>query len=155
MPSEIEWKLKELGIVLPNAAAPAANYVPFIKVNNMLFVSGQISQDLDGLVIGKLGLDFSVDQGYKAGRLCGLALLAQVKSACDNNWDRLKQVVRLGGFVNSTADFVDHPKIINGASDLMVEVLGKKGTHSRAAVGSSSLPFGVAVEVDGIFELTE
>ncbi len=155
MPNEIEKKLNALGINLPNAASPAANYVPYIRSNNMLFVSGQISQNPDGLVVGKLGQNFNLDEGYQAARLCGLALLAQVKSACNGDWNRFKKVVRLGGFVNCTDDFVDHPKIINGASDLMIEVFGDKGAHSRAAVGSSSLPLGVAVEVDGIFELTE
>ena len=149
----IEEQLKKLGIELPSAAAPAANYVPYILSGNMLFVSGQISQDSDGLVLGKLGSNLSLEQGYNAARLCGLALLAQVKSACSNDWGRFKKVVRLGGFVNCTDGFKDHPKIINGASDLMVEVFGETGVHSRAAVGVSSLPLGVAVEVDGIFEL--
>jgi enamine deaminase RidA (YjgF/YER057c/UK114 family) len=155
MSNDIEKRLVELKITLPNAAAPAANYVPFVRVGNMLFVSGQVSQDSDGLVIGKLGADFSLDDGYKAARLCGLALIAQVKSACANDLRKLKRVVRLGGFVNCTGDFIEHPKIINGASDLMVEVFGERGTHSRAAVGSASLPMGVAVEVDGVFELTD
>ena len=155
MSNDIEKRLVELKITLPNAAAPAANYIPFVRVGNMLFVSGQVSQDSDGLVIGKLGADFSLDEGYKAARLCGLALIAQVKSACGNDFSKLKRVVRLGGFVNCTGDFIEHPKIINGASDLMVEVFGERGTHSRAAVGSASLPMGVAVEVDGVFELTD
>ena len=155
MSNDIEKRLVELKITLPNAAAPAANYVPFVRVGNMLFVSGQVSQDSDGLVIGKLGADFSLDNGYKAARLCGLALIAQVKSACGNDLSKLKRVIRLGGFVNCTGDFIEHPKIINGASDLMVEVFGERGTHSRAAVGSASLPMGVAVEVDGVFELTD
>jgi len=155
MSNDIEKRLVELKITLPNAAAPAANYVPFVRVGNMLFVSGQVSQDSDGLVIGKLGADFSLDNGYKAARLCGLALIAQVKSACEDDFSKLKRVVRLGGFVNCTGDFIEHPKIINGASDLMVEVFGERGTHSRAAVGSASLPMGVAVEVDGVFELTD
>ena len=155
MPNEIEDKLKSLGIALPSAAAPAANYIPFVVAGNLLYVSGQISQSSNGLVVGKLGSNFSLEDGYSAARLCGLALIAQVKVACDGDWNRLKRVVRLGGFVNCTDDFLDHPKIINGASDLMVEVFGERGTHSRAAVGSSSLPLGVAVEVDGIFELSE
>jgi enamine deaminase RidA (YjgF/YER057c/UK114 family) len=155
MSNDIEKRLVELKITLPNAAAPAANYVPFVRVGNMLFVSGQVSQDSDGLVIGKLGADFSLDNGYKAARLCGLALIAQVKSACGNDLSKLKRVIRLGGFVNCTGDFIEHPKIINGASDLMVEVFGERGTHSRAAIGSASLPMGVAVEVDGVFELTD
>ncbi len=155
MPNEFEQKLKDLGIVLPDAAAPAANYVPYVRIGNMLFVSGQISQNLDGLIVGQLGKNFTLDEGYQAARFCGLALISQVKSACDGDLSQLKRVVRLGGFVNATTDFTDHPKIINGASDLMVEIFGQKGTHARAAVGSSSLPLGVAVEVDGIFELNE
>ena len=155
MPNGIEQKLKDLNIILPSAAAPAANYVPYLRVGNLLFVSGQISQDVDGLVCGKLGFNFSLDEGYNAARLCGLSLIAQVKSACNGDWDKLNKVVRLGGFVNCTDDFKDHPKVINGASDLMVEVFGERGAHARAAVGSSSLPLGVVVEVDGIFELTE
>ena len=153
MRNNIEQKLQDLGILLPPAAAPAANYAPYITVGNILFVSGQISQNSDGLVVGKLGSNFSVDEGYDAARLCGLALIAQVKSACGTDWSRFSRVVRLGGFVNSTSDFLDHPKVINGASDLMVEVFGSCGAHSRAAVGSSSLPLGVAVEVEGVFEL--
>ena len=155
MVNKIEQNLQELGIVLPNAAAPAANYVPYVQSGNILFVSGQISQNQDGLILGKLAQNFNLDEGYHAARLCGLALIAQVRLACDNDWSRFKRVVRLGGFVNCTDDFADHPKIINGASDLMVEVFGKDGSHARAAVGSSSLPLGVAVEVDGIFELTD
>ena len=155
MREEFERKLSDLGIVLPNAAAPAANYLPYVRIGNLLFVSGQISQNLEGLVVGKLGYNFSLDEGYQAARCCGLALISQVKSACDDDLSRLKKVVRLGGFVNCTSDFRDHPKVINGASDLMVEVFGQKGSHARAAVGSSSLPLGVAVEVDGIFELNE
>ena len=155
MPNEIEQKLKNLGLELPNAAAPAANYVPFVISGKMLFVSGQISQNVDGLVMGKLGADFTLEKGYESARLCGLALIAQVKSACQGDWSLFSRVVRLGGFVNCTDDFKDHPKVINGASDLMVDVFGEKGTHARAAVGSSSLPLGVAVEVDGIFELNK
>ena len=155
MSNEIDQRIKELGIVLPNAAAPAANYVPFVRSGTMLFVSGQISQNSNGLVLGKVGFNFSVDDGYEAARLCGLALIAQVRSACNSDWRRFKRVVRLGGFVNCSQDFIEHPKVINGASDLMVKVFGEKGRHTRAAVGCSSLPLGVAVEVDGIFELVE
>ena len=155
MPNEIEEKLKDLGISLPNAAPPAANYVPYVRMGNLLFVSGQIAQNTDGVVLGKLGVNFNLDQGYDAARLCGLALIAQVKFACRGNWTLFKRVVKLGGFVNCTDDFKDHPKVINGASDLMVKVFGDKGKHARAAVGCSSLPLGVAVEVDGIFELTQ
>ena len=155
MIEDIEKNLTDLGIDLPLAAAPAANYVPYVKVGSILFVSGQISQNADGLVTGKLGSNFSLDDGYNAARLCGLALIAQVRSACDGDWSRFNRVIRLGGFVNCTSDFEEHPKIINGASDLMVEVFGDNGSHSRAAVGSSSLPLGVAVEVDGVFELKD
>ena len=155
MANEIEKRLADLNIILPTAAAPAANYVSYVRAGSMLFVSGQVSQSSEGLVIGKLGSDFSLDDGYKAARLCGLALIAQVKSACGNDLSKLKRVVRLGGFVNCTRDFTDQPKIINGASDLMVEVFAEKGAHSRAAVGSVSLPMGVAVEVDGVFELID
>lgn len=151
--SKIESKLNELGISLTTAPMPAANYVPFVISGNTVFVSGQISMDDSGMITGKLGDDFNVDQGQAAARVCAINLLAQVKAACDGNLDRVKRVVRLGGFVNSTSDFTDHPKVINGASDLMVEVFGDAGKHARAAVGTSSLPFGVAVEVDGIFEI--
>ena len=132
MLNQIEQKLNDLGITLPSAAAPAANYVPFVKSGNMLFVSGQISQSSEGLILGKLGDNFSLEEGYKAARCCGLALISQVKSACDGDWTHLKQVVRLGGFVNCTENFRDHPKVINGASDLMIEIFGEKGAHARA-----------------------
>ena len=153
MSTTIDARLKQLGIVLPVAAMPAANYVPYVLVGNMLFVAGQVSQNKNGFVVGKLGLNFSLEQGYDAAKLCGIALISQLKSACDDDLNRVKRVIRLGGFVNSTSEFTDHPKVINGASDLMVAVFGDAGKHSRAAVGSSSLPFGVAVEIDGIFEL--
>ena len=153
MSTTIDVRLKQLGIVLPVAPMPAANYVPYVQVGNMLFVAGQVSQNKNGFVVGKLGLNFSLEEGYDAAKLCGIALISQLKSACDDDLNRVKRVIRLGGFVNSTSEFTDHPKVINGASDLMVAVFGDAGKHSRAAVGSSSLPFGVAVEIDGIFEL--
>ena len=153
MSTTIDARLKQLGIVLPVAPMPAANYVPYVLVGNMLFVAGQVSQNKNGFVVGKLGLNFSLEEGYEAAKLCGIALISQLKSACDDDLNRVKRVIRLGGFVNSTSEFTDHPKVINGASDLMVAVFGDAGKHSRAAVGSSSLPFGVAVEIDGIFEL--
>ncbi len=153
MSTTIDARLKQLGIVLPVAPMPAANYVPYVQVGNMLFVAGQVSQNKNGFVVGKLGLNFSLEEGYDAAKLCGIALISQLKSACDDDLNRVKRVIRLGGFVNSTSEFTDHPKVINGASDLMVAVFGDAGKHSRAAVGSSSLPFGVAVEIDGIFEL--
>ena len=154
MSGKIEARLAELGITLPEAAAPAANYVPYTITGNLVFVSGQITI-LNGEVkhIGRLGADIDVDEGYQAARLCGLNLIAQVKAACDGDLDRVRRVVRLGGFVNCTADFTSHPEVVNGASDLMGEVFGDAGRHARFAVGSASLPRGIAVEVDGTFEI--
>jgi len=149
----IEAKLASLGISLPDAPAPAANYVPYVQTGNMVFISGQISMGPDGLVTGKLGDGFSIEDGQNAARICAINLIAQLKSACNGDLSRLVRVVRLGGFVNSTQDFTDHPKVVNGASDLMVEVFGDAGRHARAAVGCSSLPLGVAVEVEGLFEI--
>ena len=151
--SNYDARLKELGVELPDAPAPAANYVPYVQVGNMLYVSGQISQDASGRVCGKLGDDFSVEQGQAAAKLCALSLIAQVRAACGGDLDRLKRVVKLTGFVNCTQDFGEHPMVINGASDFMGEVFGDAGKHARAAVGSSSLPLGVAVEIEGIFEI--
>lgn len=153
MSGNFDARLAELGIELPNPAAPAANYVPFVQVGDLVYVSGQISMNADGLVTGKLGDGFSLDDAYAAARLCGINLISQVRAACDGDLDRLVQVIKLNGFVNATQDFTDHPKVVNGASDLMVEIFGEKGRHARAAVGSSSLPLGVAVEVEGIFKI--
>ncbi len=154
MTGQIDARLKELGIELPEAAAPAANYVPYVVSGNHVFVAGQITL-LNGELKyqGKVGQDFSVDEGYQAARLCALNILAQVKAACGGDLDKVKRCVRLGGFVNASGDFHDHPKVINGASDLMVEVLGDAGRHARAAVGAPALPLNVAVEVDAIFEI--
>ncbi|MFG6565151.1 RidA family protein [Sulfitobacter sp. 1A13421] len=146
-------RLAELGITLPDAPAPAANYVPFVVTGNTVYVSGQISNGPDGLITGRLGADMDVDAGAAAARSCALSLLAQVRAACDGDLDRLKRVVKLTGFVNSTADFTDQPKVINGASDFMVEALGEAGRHARSAVSAASLPLGVAVEIEGIFEI--
>ncbi|MFC3527724.1 RidA family protein [Paracoccus mangrovi] len=143
----IEKRLSELGIALPAAPAPAANYVPYVIVGNMLYISGQISTTK-----GRLGDDLSTQQGADAARSCGLALLAQASAAL-GTLDRVKQVVRLGGFVTSTPDFTEQPEVVNGCSDLMVEVFGPKGRHARAAVSVPALPRGVAVEVDAIFEI--
>ena len=145
-----EKKLKSLGVILPNAPAPAANYVPFVKIDSLVYVSGQISLGPNGLIKGVLGKDMAVEQGKLAARQCAINLLAQVKVACDGDLDRLTQVIKLGGFVNSTPNFFDQPSIINGASDFLVELLGDPGRHARTAVGAV-LPFGVAVEIDGIF----
>ncbi len=154
MAGKIETRLAELGLELPEAPAPAANYVPYVIIDNMVYISGQISKDANGLICGKLGDYTSVEQGAAAARVCGLNLIAQLREACGGNLDRVVKVVKLGGFVNATADFTDHPAVINGTSDLMAEVFGKTGEHARAAVGCVSLPLGVAVEVEGIFQIT-
>lgn len=151
--SAVETRLAELGLTLPDAPAPAANYVPYVRSGNLLHVSGQISQDANGLIKGKLGAGLGVEDGAAAARRCALSLLAQVKAACGGDLGKLTRVVKLTGFVNSTADFTDQPKVINGASDLMVELLGEAGRHARSAVSAASLPLGVAVEIDGVFEV--
>jgi enamine deaminase RidA (YjgF/YER057c/UK114 family) len=150
MSGKVEARLKSLGIALPAAPNPVANYVPSCLAGNLLFISGQISRAADGAVFkGRLGADLTIDQGREAARLAALNVLAQMKAAV-GELDRVAQVVRLTGFVNAAPDFTDHPQVVNGASDLMVEVLGDKGRHTRAAVGVSSLPMGCAVEVDAI-----
>ncbi|MEP2640161.1 RidA family protein [Roseobacter sp.] len=149
----IASRLTDMGVTLPDAPAPAANYVPFVRMGSTLYVSGQISAGPDGLVIGKLGADMDVDAGAAAAKLCAIGLLAQVKAACGGDIDGLARVVKLTGFVNSTADFTDQPKVINGASDFLVDALGDVGAHARSAVSAASLPLGVAVEIEGIFEL--
>lgn len=150
----IHQHLAALSISLPQAPAPEANYVPFTISGNLIFVSGQISSDANGFVLGRLGDDMETSEGALAARRCGLALIAQVNQALDGKLDRLTRVVRLEGFVNATPEFDQHPAVINGASDLMVEVFGERGKHARAAVGVSNLPFGVAVEIAGIFEFS-
>jgi len=154
MSGKIEARLAELGIVIPDAPAPAANYVPYVQTGTLVFCSGQLPLR-DGELVNKgtLGKDVSIEQAAEAARVCAINLISQAKAACGGDLDRVVRVVRLGGFVNATADFADHPKIVNGASDLMVEVFGDAGRHARAAVGCSSLPFGVAVEVEGTFEI--
>ena len=146
-------RLAALGHTLPTAPKPAANYVPYVISGNLVYISGQISQNADGLILGKLGDDMDVDAGQAAAAACALALIAQLNAALDGDLSRLKQVVKLTGFVNATPDFTNHPKVINGASDLMGEVFAEKGAHARAAVGVGSLPLGVAVEIEGIFEI--
>ncbi|WP_295311428.1 RidA family protein [Roseobacter sp.] len=146
-------RLAELGVTLPDAPAPAANYVPWVRTGDTLYVSGQISAGPDGMIKGKLGDDMDVDVAANAARWCAISLLAQVKAACDGDIDRLERVVKLTGFVNSTLDFGDQPKVINGASDFLVEALGDAGRHARSAVSAASLPFGVAVEIEGIFQI--
>lgn len=154
MAGKVEGRLSELGITVPQAAAPVANYVGYVKSGNLVFVSGQVTLK-DGKVeyIGKLGAEISLEDGQKAARLCATNIIAQLKAACDGDLDRVRRIIRLGGFVNSTPDFTDQPKVINGASDLMVEAFGDRGKHARAAVSAASLPLGVAVEIDAIAEI--
>ena len=154
MSAHFEAKLKELGITLPEAPAPAANYLPFVQVGDIVYVSGQISANENGLITGKLGDGMSTEEGAAAARVCAINLLAQVKAACGGDLDRLLRVVKLTGFVNSTTDYTGQPKVVNGASDLLAEALGDAGKHSRSAVSAASLPLGVAVEVEGIFQIS-
>ena len=151
--SQIDARLGELGIVLPEPVAPVANYVPFVVTGNLVFISGQVSIGSDGLITGKLGADVTLERGLEAAKACGVNLIAQLKIACDGDLDRVRRVVKLGGFVNSTPDFTDQPKVVNGASDLMVDVFGDNGRHARAAVSAPSLPLDAAVEIDGVFEI--
>ena len=147
-------KLKELKINLPEAKAPVGNYVATKVSEKMLFISGQISIDETGqLIKGKVGKDLDTDAGYNAAKRCALSIIAQVKKACDNDLSKVKSCVKLTGFVNSTDEFIDQPKVLNGASDLIASVFGDAGMHTRAAVSTNSLPLGVSVEVDAIFEL--
>lgn len=151
--STIETRLAELGVILPDAPAPAANYVPFVQVGDLVHISGQISQNAGGLIKGRLGDDLDVAAGAEAAKSCAISLLAQLKKACDGDLNRVVRAVKLVGFVNSTADFIDQPKVINGASDFMVAALGDAGRHARSAVSAASLPLGVAVEIEGIFQI--
>ncbi len=151
--STIDQRLAELGVTLPDAPAPAANYVPFVVAGGLVFVSGQISQGEGGLITGRLGEDLDIAAGAAAARACALSLLAQARKAAGGDLDRIARVVKLTGFVNCLPGFTDQPKVINGASDFLVEVFGDKGRHSRSAVGVPALPFGVAVEIEGIFAL--
>ncbi len=147
-------KIKELKIKLPEAKPPVGNYVATKISGKMLFVSGQISIDENGqLIKGKVGKDLDTDSGYNAAKRCALSIIAQVKKACDNDLSKVKSCIKLTGFVNSTDDFIDQPKVINGASDVIAAVFGNAGMHTRAAVSTNSLPLGVSVEVDAIFEL--
>ena len=147
-------KLKELKINLPEAKAPVGNYVATKVSGKMLFISGQISIDETGqLIKGKVGKDLNTDAGYNAAKRCALSIIAQVKKACGNDLSKVKSCVKLTGFVNSTDEFIDQPKVLNGASDLIASVFGEAGMHTRAAISTNSLPLGVSVEVDAIFEL--
>ncbi len=154
MAGEVDARLAELGIEVPEAAAPVANYVGYVQSGNLVFVSGQVP--LVGGEFkyqGKVGAEFSVEDGQEAARICAINIVAQLKAACGGDLDRVRRIVKLGGFVNSTPEFTDQPKVINGASDLMVAVFGDKGKHTRAAVSAGSLPLGVAVEIDAIAEI--
>jgi enamine deaminase RidA (YjgF/YER057c/UK114 family) len=154
MSGKIEARFKELGIELPKATAPIANYVPFTVSGNIVVVSGQVSvRSGKAEFVGKLGAGISIPDGQQAARLCGLNVLAHLKVAAGGDLDRVKRVLRLGGFVNCTPEFTDMPQVVNGASDLMVQVFGDAGKHARAAVGVASLPLGVAVEVEAMFEI--
>ena len=151
---QIESKLKELKINLPGPKAPVGAYVATKITGKLLFISGQVSIDKDSnLIKGKIGKDLSLEQGYAAAERCGLSLIAHVKKACDGDLEKVKSCVKLTGYVNSIDTFKDQPKVINGASDIIAKIFDKKGEHTRAAVSVNSLPLGVAVEVDGIFEL--
>ena len=149
-----EDKIKELQIELPEAKAPVGSYVATKIVGNLLYISGQISMNSKGdLIKGKVGKDLTTDEAYKAAERCGLSIVAQVKKACNGDLSKIKSCVKLTGFVNSTEDFTEQPKVINGASDLIASIFGEAGMHTRAAVSANSLPLGVSVEVDAIFEL--
>ena len=150
----IKNKLKKLNISLPDPKDPVGAYVATKIVGNLLFISGQISIDENkNLIKGKVGKDLSLDQGYLAAQRCGLSLLAHAKKACNEDLDKIKSCIKLTGYVNSTDEFIDQPKVINGASDIISKILDKKGHHARAAISVNSLPLGVAVEIDGIFEV--
>lgn len=151
----LESKLQALGYELPEVAAPAANYVPYVVSGNLVYVSGQIPF-LNGqnMHLGRVGEDLDIEQGVKAAEACALNILAQVNEAVGGDWSRVKQCIKLGGFVNCTPEFTDQPLVINGASNLIGELMGDAGKHARFAVGAPSLPLGVAVEIDAIFEIT-
>ena len=154
MANTTDARLKELGISIPEAPAPAANYVPFTTSGNLVFVAGQVPF-VDGKLTktGRVGEDASVEDGYEQARICAINLIAQVKVACGGDLDRVRRVVKLGGFVASAPDFTGQPAVVNGASDLMVDVFGDAGKHARFAVGANVLPLGCVVEIDGIFEI--
>ena len=153
MSGQFEANLAQLGVTLPDAPATAANYVPYVTVGDIVYVSGQISNGVNGLVTGKVGHSITTQEGAEAAKLCAISLLAQVKAACGGDLDRLVKVIKLTGFVNSTDSYTEQPQVINGASDFMVEALGETGCHASAAVSAAALPLGVAVEIEGIFQI--
>ena len=149
-----EQNIKNLNIKLPEAKPPVGSYVATKIIGSLLFISGQISISEEGkLIKGKVGKDLSIEDGYEAAKRCGLSIVAQAKVACNDDLSKIKSCVKLTGFVNSTDDFIDQPKVINGASDIITKIFDKKGSHTRAAISSNSLPLGVAVEIDAIFEI--
>ena len=154
MAGTVDARLAELGIEIPTPASPAANYVPFVRSGNLVFVSGQIPM-VNGKIegVGVVGKDLTTDEARKIAEICAKNLIAQAKAACDGDLDKIARVVKLGGFVRCTPDFTEQPEVVNGASDLMVAVFGDKGRHARFAVGTNALPRGVAVEVEAVFEL--
>lgn len=155
MSSRIDQRLAQLGIVLPPPGAPAGNYVPFVIAGDLVFMAGQVARSEGKMAYaGKVGRDLTVDQGQAAARLCALNLITQLKVACNGNLDRVARCVRLGGFVNCDPDFKEQPKVVNGASDLMIEVFGERGKHARTAVGVAALPADSAVEVEAVFQLS-
>lgn len=151
--AKIAKRLAELGLEIPSPASPVANYVPYVVIGNMLYISGQVSAAANGVQKGKLGADLTIEQGAAAARICAINLIAQMKAALAGDLDRVRRIVKLTGFVNCTPDFTDQPKVINGASDLMVDVFGDAGRHARAAVGAPNLPLGAAVEIDAVVEI--
>jgi enamine deaminase RidA (YjgF/YER057c/UK114 family) len=154
MASKIDQRLSELGITLPPPGSPGGNYVPYVVAGDLVFMAGQVAREAGKMkYVGKVGRDVSIEDGQAAARLCAVNLLAQLKAACGGDLDRVERCVRLGGFVNSPPDFLEQPKVINGASDLIVEVFGERGQHARTAVGASALPLDTAVEVDAVFQL--
>ena len=150
----INKKIEELNIALPEAKAPVGSYVATKIVGKLLFISGQISINENGeLIKGKIGKELTTEDGYNAAKRCGLSIISQVKNACDNDLSKIRSCIKLTGYVNSTEDFIEQPKVINGASDIIASIFGDAGMHTRAAVSTNSLPLGVSVEVDAIFEL--
>ena len=149
----IEQRLNDFGITLPDPPLPAANYIPFKLCENLIFVAGQVPMIDGNFITGKVGENISIKKAKDASRICGISIISQLNKATGNNLDKIKSIVKLGGFVNCTPEFIDHPEVINGASDLMVDVFGDIGRHARYAVGSNSLPKGVCVEIDAIAEI--
>jgi enamine deaminase RidA (YjgF/YER057c/UK114 family) len=152
--SDVESRLADLGITLPRPTPPVANYVPFVRTGDLLHISGQVSVDGDGGIKGVVGVDVDAETARRAARLCGINLLAQMRAACEGDLSRVARVVKLGGFVQAGPDFFDIPQVVNGCSDLMVEVFGDSGRHARSAVGVYRLPLNFAVEVDAVVQLS-